>query len=557
MATKNAISSSTAVPVPTRQKTVSGNEYASDHARRKDIKVRLQYLKDDPIYRSVKPVQITPNFADKEKRTNVKLESGELETIVDVRGLDESFTLDQNGFRYVKAPTRFEQWSSQPRIAEEYLPELESLLKREVDGCDEIYFYDARIRQAGDDGVRVSGLSYNPFARQVHADNTERSVLEKIHNLTEIKADYYLSGRARIINIWRPIKHPVYDCGLAIADGGLLEDGDIIECDRHKAETGRYWDTMGVAKYKSGYRWYYCSEQAEEDVLLFKNFDTATNVPARTVLHTAFDIPPEDVPPDAPTRESIEVRALIFTYPAGPKPLCSAQSEHPLAVQLKASDLRHVDDEQNITDRLRTDIDEADEVKDAVLLLRRQEIRRLERVRDALIRERDGLLSELRKASTERDLLKTELSSAQEQLRIQAGRISLLESETGHLQRQLLCSHAELHKHPEQTSQEFGDSTSSSSPSGVRTYGEEDGLRFQPGYRPERQNEFERELLTQRIERQDHETQKLRNDSVCSAAGTVSKAWQASVDEAVRREREKHAVLVKTLQDEIKRLRAA
>ncbi|KAF2771032.1 hypothetical protein EJ03DRAFT_325830 [Teratosphaeria nubilosa] len=556
MATKSAIASSTVVPVPTQQRAVSGNAYDPEHARRKDIKVRLQYLKDDPIYRSVKPIQITPNFADKEKRTNVKLESGEPETIMDVRGLHERFTLDQNGFAYVKAPTKFEHWSSQPRIAEEYLPELESLLKHEVDGCDEIYFYDARIRQAGDDGVRVSGLSYNPFARQVHADNTERSVLEKIHNLTEIKADYYLSGRARIINIWRPIKHPVYDCGLAIADGGLLKEGDIIECDRHKAETGKYWDTMGVAKYKPGYCWYYCSEQAEEDVLLFKNFDTAINVPARTVLHTAFDLPPEDVPPGAPTRESIEVRALIFTYPAGPKPLSSAQSEHPLAVQLKASDLRHVDDEQSITDRLRTDIDEADEVKDAVLLLRRQEIRRLERVRDALIRERDGLQSELRKASTERDLFKMELASAQGQLRIQAGRISLLESETRDLQRQLQFPRAELHEQPEQTL-ESEDSPPSISTGGVRTYGEEDGLRFQPGYRPENANAIEKELLTQRIERQDQEVQKLKNNSVSSAAETASKAWQASVDEAVRREREKDAVLIKTLQDEIKSLRAA
>ena len=49
------------------------------------------------------------------------------------------------------------------------------------------------------------------------------------------------------------------------------------------------------------------SLQDEPDVLLFKNYDSATNVRARMCLHTAFDLPPEEVPPDAPTRESIEV----------------------------------------------------------------------------------------------------------------------------------------------------------------------------------------------------------------------------------------------------------
>lgn len=168
----------------------------------RDVQVRLQYLKDDPIYLKQKPLQITPNFLDTEGRTNVRLEPGELETIHDVRGREAEFTLDANGFQYVKAPTTFQDWSSQPAIAQQYLPELEKVLRREVDGCDEIMFYDARIRHADDAGLRVEGLSYNPFAKQVHTDNTERSVLTKIKNLTDMKADYLLSGRARIINIW-------------------------------------------------------------------------------------------------------------------------------------------------------------------------------------------------------------------------------------------------------------------------------------------------------------------------------------------------------------------
>ena len=126
-----------------------------------DIAVQLYYLKDDPLYDRVKPLQITPAFADKEGRTNVQLTLGEVEVIKDVRGLEESFSLDSHGFVYVRAPTTFSDWTSQPKIAEEYLPELEELLKREVGGCDEIMFYDARLRQSGDEGLRVEGLSFS------------------------------------------------------------------------------------------------------------------------------------------------------------------------------------------------------------------------------------------------------------------------------------------------------------------------------------------------------------------------------------------------------------
>jgi hypothetical protein len=122
--------------------------------------------------------------------------------------------MDANGFSYVHAPTEFQQWSSHANIAQEYLPELELLLRREIDGCDEIMFYDARIRHADDAGLRVQGLSYSPWAMQVHCDNTDKSVLAKIKDLTDIKSEFLLRGRVRIVNIWRPIRHSVYDCAL-------------------------------------------------------------------------------------------------------------------------------------------------------------------------------------------------------------------------------------------------------------------------------------------------------------------------------------------------------
>ncbi|KAK0309595.1 hypothetical protein LTR82_015083 [Friedmanniomyces endolithicus] len=538
MSTRTNTPSATPTPVaaPTQAKT------GAKTSKRRNVDVQLTYLKDDPLYKTVKPLQVTPNFADTAHKTNVQLEPGQPETLHDVRDISGKplgdFTLDNHGFEYVNAPTAFKDWDSQPKIAQAYLPELEALLRREIDGCDEILFYDARIRQEGDEGLRVEGLSYNPFARQVHTDNTERSVLEKIHQMTEIKADYLLSGRARIINIWRPIKHPVYDCGLAIADGGKLLKDDVLECERHLAKTGAYWDTMGVIRYRPGFSWYYCSSQAESEVLLFKNYDSATDVPARFCLHTAFDLPADTIPPNAPTRESIEVRALIFTYPpSGRRP--SGVMQHPLPLSLERNSLKRLDDEHPITDRLRTDIDEGHEVKDAVLLLRRNEIKRLER-------ECEGLTTKLGQAEAQREHAVTQHLRAAEQIQIQAVSIAALQNELWLSRTQRAASRSRTEESWPQRDTAHRASPSAEGPDIVLV-----PRRKSPSdvYR-------EIEMLHQAIERQEAEIQKWVREAMGRGSEAVSRSWQGSVDEAVRREREKDSWVIRGLRDEIARLSA-
>ncbi|GAB1739481.1 hypothetical protein NU219Hw_g4436t1 [Hortaea werneckii] len=480
------------------------------------------------MYKTIKPLQITPNFQDTEGKTNVVLEAGPKETIRDIRSTDQPFDLDKNGFKFVKASTSFTNWSSQPEIAEHYLQEMETLIHREVDEVDEILFYDARIRQSGDEGLRVEGLSFNPFAKQVHRDNTDISCVEKIRNLTDLKADFLLRGRSRIINIWRPIKHPVYDCSLAVADGSNLHADDVIECDRHLAKTGTYHDTMGVVKYRPGFDWYYCSEMEPDDVLLFKNYDSSSAVQARYCLHTAFDLPPEMIPKNAPTRESIEVRALIFTYPAGqrgPSTVLSLSS-HPLARTLVKGELKRLDDEHSITDRPRTDIDEAGEVKDAMLLLRKQEIKRLEH----LCEEQEQLVQ---RAKQDRDNANAHAQRLQRQIGIQTGRIESLEAELKLVRHQLSQSSSELRFQLSQTERDLVDAR-----------------------RESLGQHLERERLLEFVRGQEGQIQRWRDEAMGRGNEAVSTCWQASVDEAVKREREKDGWLIKNLQEEISRLQS-
>ena len=293
----------------------SGHQNVKSQPIRQDVQVQLQYLAPDPSYKETKPFQIVPDWADIERRSNVLLAPGPAETIRDVSGEESSFDLDENGFKFVSDLTTLDDWTNRFAIRNIYYPALERLLRHEVDGCDEILFYDSRLRQNRNVGVKIQGMSLKPFARKVHTDNTEPSVIAKVCALTKRKAEYCLAGRVRVINIWRPIKHPVFDCSLAVADGSCLQDGDVIECDRIRKDTGEHWDTMGVLQYRPGFDWWYKFRQGPHDVLLFKTYDSSRDVKARWCPHTAFDLPPQYVPAGSPGRESVEVRALIFTHP--------------------------------------------------------------------------------------------------------------------------------------------------------------------------------------------------------------------------------------------------
>ena len=56
--------------------------------------------------------------------------------------------------------------------------------------------------------------------------------------------------------------------------------------------------------------WYYLPNMTREEAFVFKVWESERDGRARYTGHTAFDHP--DPRPDAPERESIEMRALVF-----------------------------------------------------------------------------------------------------------------------------------------------------------------------------------------------------------------------------------------------------
>ena len=110
----------------------------------------------------------------------------------------------------------------------------------------------------------------------------------------------------RIINVWRPIGHPVAHKPLAVSDWRHLSEKDLVSV--HFIYPHRTGSTYSV-RYNPKLEWYYLGGQTPDEVTLIKCYDSETDR-ARLTPHTAFT----DVgsPKEAPHRQSIEVRALVF-----------------------------------------------------------------------------------------------------------------------------------------------------------------------------------------------------------------------------------------------------
>jgi hypothetical protein len=98
----------------------------------------------------------------------------------------------------------------------------------------------------------------------------------------------------------------VYDAPLAVAEAQSVRPEELVPSDL--VYPNRVGETYNVL-FSPAHRWHYIRQQAPNEVLLLKGYDSRTDV-ARFAPHTSFLEP--DVPAGAPRRESIELRTLVF-----------------------------------------------------------------------------------------------------------------------------------------------------------------------------------------------------------------------------------------------------
>jgi hypothetical protein len=214
------------------------------------------------------------------------------------------FLLERDGFRFVRHDTQVKDFYDDAEIKRVYYPEMVELIKQQS-GAKRVVVFDHTLRTA-DDALREQ-KQIREVVRRVHNDYTEWSGPQRVRDILPDEADELLKRRFAIIQVWRPIKHPVETHPLAIADARTIADDDLVISER------RYPNRVGqtyAITYNPAHKWFWFPRQRRDEAIVFKVYDSLKDGRARWTAHTAFDDP--TTPANPRPRESIEIRTLAF-----------------------------------------------------------------------------------------------------------------------------------------------------------------------------------------------------------------------------------------------------
>jgi hypothetical protein len=223
--------------------------------------------------------------------------------IIDARPLNDRLSLDREGFILVLHPTEAADLYDEEQIRNVYYPECERLIQQ-VTGAKRVVAFDHIVRNAA---RMAKGSGIKGYAGRVHNDYTAWSAPQRVRDLMGDEAEELLRHRYTEINVWRPIRGPLLRSPLALCDAQTLAEENLVASElRYPDRTG---ETYAVT-HNPAQRWYFFPKMEADEAVLIRCFDSARTGAARFSAHGAFDDP--NTPADAPPRESIEVRALVF-----------------------------------------------------------------------------------------------------------------------------------------------------------------------------------------------------------------------------------------------------
>jgi len=250
------------------------------------------------------------------------------------RGL--GLTLDQHGVALLAAPFVPRDYYDIDEVLSGYYAECAELV-RKATGARRVIAFDHNIRSVQRRGQSMGGsFAVQPPLDLVHGDYTEASARRRVQQLAapptqndtlrrscgdapplDERPEEVLARRFCIVNVWRSIHAaPVERKPLGILSPGSVPPGDIVVHEIH------YEDRVGEnynARHGPGHEWWLFPGMSRDEAILLKCWDSAgrlaqqpspgERVDATFAFHSALDVA---VRPDAPDRESIEVRTVAL-----------------------------------------------------------------------------------------------------------------------------------------------------------------------------------------------------------------------------------------------------
>ena len=239
---------------------------------------------------SILPTDGSRNFTtiDDDVVTGGKLQSWtpDIRTveITDVRGKEEEYTLDNNGFEFHHYPSKHTKFVDDEEIKAEYYPETAEFVKKMTGAKKALMFEHSRFQLLSYKLVTYSRMTPLAIRRRrpgsletpedrrpviyVHVDRSPASCIARVRkHFPPEEAEELLKGRVQLINLWRPLT-PALDWPMAFCDYRSIDPKrDVVPSTlAHKDHDG--YNMLSV--YHPDHRWYYRSGMMPDDLVMIK-----------------------------------------------------------------------------------------------------------------------------------------------------------------------------------------------------------------------------------------------------------------------------------------------
>lgn len=216
------------------------------------------------------------------------------------------FSADREGFELHPFESGFDRFDDDAAILARFHPQVVDFVKRHT-GARRVVVFDHTIRKRLPADLSVQTEVQRPAVLLVHSDYTVRSGPQRVRDILPDEADALLARRVAFYNVWKPLHRRVEELPLAMCDATTQAEDDLLRMDlKYRERIGEIY----VMRHSPAHRWVWFPFMEPAQALLLKTYDSETDGRARFMGHTAFEDP--GTPPDAPRRESIEVRTMAF-----------------------------------------------------------------------------------------------------------------------------------------------------------------------------------------------------------------------------------------------------
>ncbi|KFG78211.1 hypothetical protein MANI_020487 [Metarhizium anisopliae] len=253
-----------------------------------------------------------------EHQTNFGPSLEKVVDITDLRYFEPRTTLGVEGVEWVHAPTTLsedkllaaDKNDVEAFVRGPYFDECAQLVK-ETAGAAKAVPYNFRHRR-----IELTTNLHDPYnfsskpLPNFHMDNDAETAKVNLRRvLGEQEAARWLGKRWGIVNVWRPVGDVVRQWPLALVDSRTVVYGRDTE---PIYTLNNYKTHFTALRPQSHFSFYYVSNLAPDEALLFVDFDSAHEGKDTVVgmAHGAFQ--DHNAPEKIPRRRSIEVRCLVL-----------------------------------------------------------------------------------------------------------------------------------------------------------------------------------------------------------------------------------------------------